>query len=407
MPTLSVLNNATVVPFAGGISGTPSQNLVNRVVFSGAWKPNDVFQFNLVTSGQILAAGVSYISQTKPVYAVTLNDRVHFVADSTWYGSDNGSATNFARQYPGSFFIDISNQWQEPEPLVSLAPYQGSMAVFSNRTIQIWVLDPNPLNIAPKQVLSNIGSYCPLGPQSIGDLDVIFPSTTGLRSLRVRDASLNAFVNDIGSPIDKNIQDAILSVGNANLLNTCSIVEPSANRYWHFINGKIFVLSYFPAAQINAAWSQYWPTDDKKQAFTPVKFITYRSLVYLRGKQGNKECFFVYGGLNGAVYDDSTVVVATAWLDLKAPVNRKNAEQLDYVIQGSWQFFGSMDWQGVANGAALQAITSVPVTAPSFQNGQVGWSDDGFHVKLQAQSSGNALCVLSSLIFSFQKGKEK
>ena len=399
--------NSTLTAFAGGVAGVPSKNLVYRVSFDGAWAAGDVFKFNIITSAQTIVCGSGWSTGIVPVRAITLKNRVHYVAGKIWYFSDNNDASAWEQQAPGAGYIDVSNNWQESEALVSLAPYQGSMAVFSQRTVQIWIMDANPLNFALKQVLTNIGSYCPLGPQSIGDLDVIFPSTTGLRSLRVRDASLNAFVNDIGSPIDRNIQTAINAVGNENLSNTCSIVEPSANRYWHFINGVLFVLSYFPAAQIQSAWSTYITSDNNNKLFIPTKFITFQSMVYVRGSQAGVDHVFIYGGLNGATYDASVATAATSWLDLKAPVVRKTAQQLDYVLQGSWQFFGSMDWQGVNKGAPLKAITSRPVSQPSLQNGQVGWSDDGFHVKMQAVSAGNQPCILSSLIFHFQKGAEK
>lgn len=410
MANFFISNNETVAPFAGGIAGTAARNLVYRVVFSPAWLAGDRFIFNIITSAQTIVVGAGALTKVVPTMAVTLNDRVHFLSGVTWYGSDNGDASAWEQQAAGAFNINVANQWQEPENLVSLAPYQGRMAVFSQRTAQIWIIDPNPTNFTQQQVLSNIGTYCPLGPQSIGDLDVLFPSTTGIRSLRVRDSSLNAFVNDIGSPIDLNMQTAINA--SADLSVTCSIIEPSANRYWHFINGLIYVLSYFPAAKIMAAWSIYVPNyfiAGDAYIFIPSKFVTYKSIVYARAKSlyDALDHIFAYGGTGGTTYDATVATAATTWLDLRKPGTRKNAVALDYAMTGSWQFYASMDWQGVNGGAAMQAVTNAAVTAPSFQLGQFPLSDDGYHIKMKAVSSGSTAAVLSSLVFHYQTAEEK
>lgn len=396
--------------FAHGANGEAAQNLIYRVTFGGNWNPGDDFVFDVVTSTVTYSLGTGRLTKIVPIKAVTLNNRVHFLSGTKWYFSDNAKPMAWEQQNAGAGFIDIANQWQDPEDLISLAPYQGRMAVYSQRTIQIWVIDANPLNFAAVQTLANIGSYCALGPQSIGDLDVIFPSTTGFRSLRVRDSSLGAFVNDIGSPVDANVQADIVGLTPSDLQATCSIVEPSANRYWHYLEGQIYVLSYFPAAKIMAAWSIYMPTlelNGVKKTFIPQKFVTYNSIVYARVTIEGSEFLVSYGGTDGNTFDGAIAIAATTWLDLKTPTVRKNAEALDYVVaKGSWKFSGSMDWAGVNNGAPLQQITKV-VNVPSYQLGQVPWSDDGFHVKLQAQSEGNGPCVLSSLVLTYQQNEAK
>jgi hypothetical protein len=401
--------NATVANFAGGVAGTDAKNLVYRVTFGGAYTAGDKFKFDVVTAAQTFNCGISRVTDAAPTYAITLNDRVHFLYGTGWYFSDNGDSTEFAEQGTGAGYINVANQWQEPENLISLAPYQGRMAVFSNRTTQIWVIDANPNNFSLQQVLSNMGTYCPFGPQSLGDLDVLFPSTTGIRSLRVRDSSLNAFVNDIGSPIDLNMQASISGLTAAQLAATCSIVEPSANRYWHYVNGVIYVLSYFPAAKIMAAWSTYLPTATvagTTYTFVPSRFVTFNSLVYARVTINSAERLLVFGGTAGTTFDASVATAATSWLDLKTPGTRKQATELDFAITGTWTFKGSMDWKGVTGGGALQTISGA-VSAPSFQLGSVAWSDDGFHVKLQAASSGSTAAVLSSMVLHYQNKGEK
>jgi hypothetical protein len=98
-------------------------------------------------------------------------------------------------------------------------------------------------------------------------LEVLMLADSGIRSLRTRETTLNAFVVDIGSPIDSLVTALLATLTDAEKALSCSIVEPSSNRYWLFVPGhsgaagKIYVLSYFPSAQV-IAWSTYDPTYD-------------------------------------------------------------------------------------------------------------------------------------------------
>jgi len=109
------------------------------------------------------------------------------------------------------------------------------------------------------QTLGNIGTIAPLSVQSVGDSDVLALADMGFWSLRVRDASNNGTVVDMGTPINQTIQDSIISAGLTASAAACGIVEPTTNRYWCYLNSTIYVLSYFSAANI-AAWSTYVPT---------------------------------------------------------------------------------------------------------------------------------------------------
>lgn len=398
--------------FAGGVSGINGRGATTRVTFGGTWAVGDKYSMQLVTPSVTYQLGVGNLTGIVPTACIVLNDRVHFIAGSSWYGSDNGDPTQWDTQAPGAFIIDASNNFKASETLVSLQAYQGKMALFSNNTTQIWFLNADPSQIALSQVLANIGTYCPLGPQSIGDLDVIFPSLTGFRSLRVRDSSNNAFVNDLGSPVDLLVQNDITTVGFSNLAATCSIVEPTANRYWHYMNGHIYVLSYFPAAKIPAAWSQYltqYFVGSTLTTFVPIKFVLFNQRVYcLASVAGVNHVFcFGYNINNSVAYDATQAVMTTSWNDLKTPGVRKYATSVDYAQTGTWQIFGSMDYAGVVNGAALVAIVNAETNVPSFQFGEQSWTDEGFHVQLQAKSTFAGYAVFSEFVLHYRTEEEK
>ena len=308
-------------------------------------------------------------------------------------------------------FINVSEDFATPDNLVSLAAYQGRLAIFGRRNIQIWVIDASPQNWALQQVLANIGTWSSLSPESIGDLDVLFGSDTGIRSLRVRDLTLNAFVNDVGSAIDQLIQTAIAGLTPAQLNQSCGIVEPSANRYWLHIGGNIYVFSYFQSSKISA-WGIYTPTyflAGVQYSFTPSKFVVFQGQCYLRANStaDSADHIFVYGGLNGTTYDLTQPIVELPWLDGGDCTQLKKMQCLDFAITGHWQLFGSMDYIGVVNnGAQLQSI--VTTNQPSFQVGQIGWTDDGYHFKIRAVGQAYAEAQkLSLLAITYQGGEEK
>lgn len=399
--------------FAGGVSGINGRGATTRITFGGTWAVGDKYSMQLVTPSVTYELGVGNLTGIVPTACIVLSSRVHFIAGSRWYGSDNNDATGWESQAPGAFSINTANNFKNNEVLVSLQAYQGKVALFSNNTTQIWSLSADPLGINLVQVLANIGSYCPLGPQSIGDLDVIFPSLTGFRSLRVRDSSGNAFVNDLGSPVDLLVQKDLATVGFAALTTTCSIVEPTANRYWHYINGHIYVLSYFPAAKIAAAWSQYFPEyilAGVTTAFVPVKFVLYNQQVFCLASVAGVYHVFCFGfDSNGVVkYDGTQALAETPWSDMKSPGVRKEVQSVDYAITGTWQLSGSMDYEGVVNnGGQLVNITNAEVGKPSFQFGEQSVSFEGFHLKLRATSTYPGYAVLSSLVPQLQQNESK
>lgn len=410
MASVVVTNNPTVASFANGIAGVAANGSVYRTLLTGAWNVFDNVVLNLVTTAASYTCGAGRVTGTVPTQAITLYDRVQMLADTRWFGSDNGDSTAWEQQAPGAFFFQISNQVTMPEDLVSLAPYQGMIALFSRRTTQLWVLDPNPINISIFQVLSNIGTFAPNGPCALGDIDIIFPYDSGIRSIRARVSSLNAISNDIGSAVDALFQDTTVVLTQNELAQCCSIVEPGEDRYWTFVpghsgaQGTIYVLSYFPSNKITG-WSQYSPTYSVggiQTQFTPQKFIVYQGQVYVC----DANAIYLFGGTNNLTYDGVVATIQVPFYDEKRPGHEKDALAVDVDVTGNWTISGSMNWIN----ETWDGIT--PMGQATFDQGNVPFQERGTHFSFLLTSTGNPgtstiTPVVSSIIFYYNLGAEQ
>jgi hypothetical protein len=228
---------------------------------SGIWTAGDTWKITLATDAGVVVLGAGTLSHYVPSFCFTFNQRVYLLSGSKLIGSGINDANGWELQDIGSLAIDMSNRYSNPENLISLASYQGKLVIFSRRTTQIWIMDADPNKCTVVQILDNIGTMAKRSAKSIGDMDVIFLSDTGVRSLRVRDSSLNAFVSDLGSPIDSLVLAKMSEALTPTTESACAAVEPSANRYMLFLRNVFYVLSYFPSSKV-IAWSTYQPTHE-------------------------------------------------------------------------------------------------------------------------------------------------
>lgn len=426
IPGISPAGFSVITPPSSFGFGSASATVTGRgatyqVIFGGTWAAGDTYQFDVVTAAKTFNAGRGNLTGLVPVNCLTLNDRVHLIAGTSWLGSDNGDATQWDEQAPGAFKVDTSNQLQTPENLTSLAPYQGQLALFSKNTTQIWALNPDPNSIAITQVLANIGCIAPFTAQPLGELDVIFLHSSGARSLRARVASLNAYVTDIGASVDGFISgaDGFLSqLTAAQIATACAIVEPNQNRYWLYIPpvttdvagvlaARMFVLSYFPSNKI-IAWSEYTAAPAlPASSFIPIKFVVLDGQVYLRanGTTGNPDSVYVFGGADGITYDNTVATIQIPFYDGKKPGHKKYAQAVDSDLEGVWTFFGSPDWIGEVN----QEIGTFDKA--TFDDGIIPYQDVGTHFSFIMTSNNsdahpNPIPIVTSFIFYYELGEQ-
>lgn len=409
--------NTTAIPFSSGVTSVSGNGQDDTFTFSGTWATGDHYTILLTDSstGVQYQYGYGQATGQVPSYCFTYQNKEYFLAGATVFFSTDGTPTQFNDVTSGSQtdgFVTMSNFFAQPENLVAMAPYQGKLVFFSRTTTQIWQINSDPALWVQAQLMQNIGTIAPASVVALGDLDVFFLADTGIRSLRVRDASSNAFVNDIGSPIDQLIQNALLNIGNTTAQTSCGIVDPSANRYWLAVNGKInagsqaqgtiYALSYFPSSKV-IAWSTYLPTlkiGGVLKQFNPIAFRIMNGQVYCYcsfNAAQDKFGIVVYGGSDNNTYDDSTLTVQTPYLDAGAPGNRKSSVGVDCLMSGIWTIKGNMN---IYDSTKFKTVMNA-VTQPTTENNQYGWTDQGSHMSLLCTCSDSSRAVLSLLNWHF------
>lgn len=241
----------------------------------------------------------------------------------TDWGSGSGS---------GRGFINMSNQSAGSETLTGIGRYQNYMAVFGRRNTQIWYLDPDPLQNVQRQVIPEIGTFAPKSIVNFGDIDIVFLSDTGVRSLRARDASNQAGVSDIGTPVDDEIIQYLRTLTDAERAAAAAVLDPVDGRYIVAIGRRAYAFSYYPSSRISS-WSRY---DLPGQV---------ESWVSMDGKLYARigDMIYLYGGDDGQTYDNSEVVVELPYLDGRAIATWKTFTGFDIVSEGEWTIYVNTD----------------------------------------------------------------
>ena len=268
----------------GGIDATDGRG--NEYLFgvTGTFQQNDEITLIVTdnSNGYQTQIGAGYASNVAPTFCYTFNQKIHALDGSSDYFSALGLPTTWNDPTAaGNGFVTMSNWFASPASMQAIAPYQGRLLFACRDYVMIWTVDADPASNILNQTLPNIGTYAPMSVQAVGDMDVYMLYDSGVRSVRVRDASNNAIIADIGTPVDLLIQSAVAGLTDAQKSAACGVVDPAANRYWLYIPGPtgnptaglIYVFSYFTSSGV-AAWSTYQPT--YQQTITPFR-TTYPS----------------------------------------------------------------------------------------------------------------------------------
>lgn len=200
-----------------------------------------------ITVGKGNIAGQSYVSCMK------LGQRMFICFGSKFAFSAINDLTGWEEHNLGAGVVSFVSQYGAQDSVQSFAHVLGKLIVFGKLSIQVWMADADPNQFALEQTLDNSGTIAPFSVQSVGDYDSYYLENSGVRSIRTKETTGNAFVDDIGSAIDLTIRAALVSFDASAV---CSIVEPTAKQYWLYLNGTTYVLSNYPTSKI-LAWSTY------------------------------------------------------------------------------------------------------------------------------------------------------
>jgi len=255
--------------FTGGVSATPGYGDRWQIQFGGTWALDEKWGLIFTTSvGDWDVGSINfYDASTFLSVCTTFKNRVYIGGKTKFNFSDNGDPTGWEQQNAGAGFQRYLSYFGSQDSVFAISQLQGRLVVIARRSIQIWTVDADPARFALVQEMDNIGSKAPLSAQNLGDFDVIILDDTGFRSLRTREVTLNAYVDDVGVSIDSFVQTDLLTV---NAATCCAIVEPTTKNYWGFLNGKIYVLARYPSSKVSA-WSYYLPT---YEAYTTINSAT-------------------------------------------------------------------------------------------------------------------------------------
>lgn len=340
--TVTVTGSGTAM--AGGVAAVSGQAQVSTVTIGGTFDAGDRFTVILEKGGTTKRFGASGNPEAKGVTALTFKSKLYSTAASKYlFFSGVNGATVWNRENidsPGANFIDMSAQDQGSQTLTGLAVYQGNLAVFARRVIQIWSMDADEEQNVFLQPIKDTGTLSPKSVLSYGNNDVFYyDADSGVRSLRARDSSNAAFVSDVGTAIDTLIRDYADTLTDDQIAAAVAVIEPREGRYWLALGSRIFVLSYFPGSKISA-WSYYDTTDDIGADISA--WAKVGNQLYCRA--GNTA--YVYGGADGDTYpddDECVVEVELPFLSASTPGTVKNMQGFDMAGEGVWDVYIKVD----------------------------------------------------------------
>ena len=281
----------------------------------------------------------SPVADGKGAYIRTYQSKMYSCEGQNIYFSTVGDPTDWTDTVEGAGFINAATNDAEAVDLQGIEVYYDKLAFFSSRAIQIWNMDPDPANNLQEQTIRSIGVAGRATPRQYGAGDILFLSPSGIRSLQARDSSNSASVNDVGSPIDRDIINKITLQTDRVLENTRSMLEDLTGRFWMMFDDEIWVLSLFPGPRVSA-WSRYAPTHTGDNFFTPEELVDSGGYVCVRGSNGK---IYVLGGEDRETYDACTTEIQTSYINLDAPGAWKQFVGFDAAVDGSWTINVSYD----------------------------------------------------------------
>lgn len=310
---------------SGGVDAVEPVAQIVTATLSGTLQADDLYSITVngttySTTALAAATGTSAFVHKKRIWSP---------ANTLWNYSKLNDATDWtnADVSSGAGFLRLSRESEGAERLIGAAPYGTQAAVFSRNAIHIWNIDTDAELNAIGQPLGNTGALASRAILPFGNLDVFYPDEPGIRSLRSKDQTGEAFAADIGNPIDSFYRDHLDTLTEAQIRRAVSVIGPEG-RLWMAIGGYVFVLSYFPGSKITA-WSFYDP------GFEISDFARVRNKVYARS--GNT--IYLYGGADGTTYPDDDEMVAevsTAFLTAQTLATIKQLTGFDIACTGEW-----------------------------------------------------------------------
>jgi hypothetical protein len=342
--------DTTVSAVSGGVTGVAE---VWTATVGGTFEVGDKFNISIDD------VNYGYVGNptTKARTALTHKSKVYATAGSLLQFSGVNTATGWNSENDiGAGFVNMANNDSGSQDVVGMEVYQGNLAIFSRRSAIIEFVDPDPTQNRQLQTLKRTGLRAPRGVIAVSDQDVLYFSDSGIRSLRARDSSNAAAVEDVGTAIDPLVRSTANALAQAVVEAAVAAVEPRDGRYWLILGGTIFVFSYYRASQVTA-WSFYTP------GFTISDTAEIDDRLYCR----SGDTIYLYGGDSGEVYDSSTVTVQFGFQHLDKPATAKNLKGFDFDAEGTWAVKVLVNPEDLAEHVDMGTLVGLTYT-PSYAN---------------------------------------
>lgn len=433
-------------PFSGASAEVRDYGQRVKMRFGGTWAVGDTWTAAVTStlSGNF-TFGKGNISDKTITSVFKFRNRAILGFGGGFALSAIDDPTGWEEQNVGSAVIPFTTQYGNGDSAYGFASIGSRFAIFGEKTTQVWTIDADPSKWVLSQVLDNTGTKHGDGIQAIGEVDVFYPDRTGIRSLRSKELSGDAFVSDVGTPIDTIIRAKIKYAEDAGY-KICSCIDPLTKNYWVFIYDSIFVLSQFPVSKITA-WSKFEPayanfeptfsgtntitgltighryhwqpgtgatslvngTETLLKAgtftaqatsvtivgatgasdlyrndipFRPVKMFVSAGQIYMLGADNQLYWYDNTG------YDYKPTYVETPWLDLGTPSKRKQFEGIEIAAKGSWKVKIATNPQTEQYTTVLQKTYASPPTiaaGSSYDISRFACSGNGTHIKIKLE----------------------
>lgn len=314
---------------AGGVSAVSAVAQQFQVTVGGTFEEADQFTVVINDTETYNVTGAASGTGTT---AFTFKKKMYSVASSNLYFSALNSPTQWiAGVDPG--FINMASETSGQETLTATAEYQGLMAIFSRNNIRIWSISEDSALNTDQETLQNTGTVAPRSVVSYGNNDVFYLADTGIRSIKARDSSNAAYVDDVGTAIDTHIRDYLNTLTAAQIAKATAIIDPLDSRYWLAVGTRIYVFSYFPSRKIST-WS-YYQLDISITHFARVGNRIYARATDSEGDDG----LYLYGGANNDTYpikDQSVIEIELPFMSASDPAAFKDLIGFDIIGTNVW-----------------------------------------------------------------------
>jgi len=374
---------------AGGVDFVSAAHQINTVSVGGTFEPLDSYTVTVNGTDYTVTGAASGTGTT----AQTFRSKVYSVAGSNLYFSDLEAPSQWVEDDdaldPG--FINMALQNGGQESLTGTAEYQGLLAIFSQQAVRIWSIVESSASNVFIQTLLETGTQANRSVKTFGSEDVFYMSDTGIRSLKARDSSNSAFVNDVGTSIDPFLQEYRETLTDDQIAAAAAVVEPIDGRYWLAIGNYVFAFSYFPSAKISA-WSYY----DVEMQITD--FAKIGTQVYARAG----DTIYLYGGSSGSVYPgvgEAPVTVSLPFIHANDPASEKTLTGFDVVCTNDWKVSVLPDPNDDSVKIEAGYASDITYNKPRYDTTGVAGS---FGIDLECTAAGAA--TLSGLAMHYEKG---